>query len=99
MISWPLEILDRNGDRCLVNIQADILLVDSERRSSSLVGDANNHNLPQSGRLFILREIAISTAQKLGVGTFSTSHSLSVRVFVSCIGHIKARPIAPCNTT
>ena len=27
------------------------------------------------------------------------SHSLSVRVLVSCMGHIKARPIAPCNIT
>ena len=29
----------------------------------------------------------------------SASHSLSVRVFVSCMCQIKARPIAPSNIT
>jgi hypothetical protein len=33
----------------------------------SVSGDANNHNLPQSGRLFILRVIAIFRQQDHGL--------------------------------
>src|ERR1017187_9975850 len=48
-------IHDGNRDRCLVNLHADILFLVNNGAPFGKCG-ANNHNLPYSGRLFILRE-------------------------------------------
>jgi hypothetical protein len=55
-ISTEQKVWSSWGDRRLVNIHADILFLVHNGAPFGKCG-ANNHNLPQSGRLFILREI------------------------------------------
>src|ERR1039458_3592931 len=62
-----LAIHDRNRDRCLVNIHADILFLVHNGAPFGKC-DPNNHNLPQSGRLFILRVIGIFRQMIVGHG-------------------------------
>jgi hypothetical protein len=53
MISLPLPSMTATEIVCLVNVHADILLLVHNGARFGKCG-ANNHNLPQSGRLFYI---------------------------------------------
>ena len=49
----------KSSRRCLVKFHPDILLL-VHTALLSVSANVNNHNLPQNGRLFILRDMGIS---------------------------------------